>query len=153
MEWVTHVGSIASHDAKKYRSPHFLRNQKMVSILNSWEWELHAAAHQIPNDRRRPCTQMQKPKSTFIQFQKRGALALAAAKYILAWDIQRHSFAAYQMTRKATGRKLWSGEKCGVQELPAAVFPSLVFPQPLSSSSFGVLNLSYQNFGSVSFRR
>ena len=56
----------------------------MVSILNSWEWELHAAAHQIPNDRRRPCTQMQKPKSTFIQFQKRGALALAAAKYILA---------------------------------------------------------------------
>ena len=46
--------------------------------------ELHAAAHQIPNDRRRPCTQMQKPKSTFIQFQKRGALALAAAKYILA---------------------------------------------------------------------
>ena len=58
----------------------------VVSILNSWEWELHAAAHQIPNDRRRPCTQMQKPKSTFIQFQKRGALALAAAKYILAWD-------------------------------------------------------------------
>ena len=61
--------------------------KRLATILNSWKWELHAVAHQIPNGTTTPTPahppplpQMHKPKSTFALFQHFAELVLHQSK-------------------------------------------------------------------------